>query len=54
MFDSTKFTSNVIGSCRVGTNFAKSSNQNQVLRCYKGLNGFIIAGFNAITASTQL
>lgn len=38
----------------MGTGFSKASNYKQVLRCYRGSNGFIISGFNAVTASTSL
>ena len=54
IFNETKFTSDVIGGCRIGSGFVKSASYKEVLRCYRGLNGFIIAGFNAITASTSL
>jgi hypothetical protein len=54
LFDNTLFSSNNNGSCRVNTNIAKSSNANDVLRCYRVSEGFRITGFNAITASTSV
>lgn len=38
----------------MGTGFVKSASYKEALRCYRGLNGFVISGFNAITASTSL
>lgn len=35
LFNNNYFTSNNNGSCRVNTNFDKSSSQNDVLRCYR-------------------
>lgn len=54
MYDSTKFTSNLMSHCRVGTGFTKSANDYSALRCYRALDGFVIAGFAAIPASTSL
>lgn len=54
MFDSTKFSTNLLSRCRVGTGFTKSTNEKMVLRCYRGLDGFVISGFGAIAASTDL
>lgn len=54
MFDSTKFSSDVIGGCRVGAGFVKAASYKEALRCYRGLNGFVISGFSAIAASTSL
>ena len=55
LFDSAKFTSNVIGDCRVvGSGFVKSTLTSSVLRCYRALDGFVIAGFRAITPTASL
>lgn len=32
----------------------KASSYMAVLRCYRSLNGYIVAGFNSVTASTPL
>ena len=52
--DSTKITTDNNAHCRVGTNFARSGTDSSVLRCYRVTDGFIIAGFPAITAGTNL
>ena len=49
-----KFTSNMIGNCRLGSGFVKSSNYLVTLRCIRAKNGYIITGFNSISASTTL
>lgn len=55
MFNSAKFTSNIIGDCRVaGSGFVKSTVTTSVLRCYRALDGFVIAGFKAISPSASL
>jgi hypothetical protein len=54
MFDSTKLTTNLLSRCRVGSGFAKSSNENAVLRCFRALDGFVINGFSAISVNTDL
>lgn len=55
LFDGTKFSSYNNGSCRVNLNILKSSsNQSSILRCYRTSQGFRIAGFNAIAASTSV
>lgn len=54
IFDSAKFSADVIGGCRVGSGFAKSSSYKEVLRCYRALDGFVISGFSAIAASSSI
>lgn len=53
-FDNSVFTSNINAHCRVGTNFVKSSAITSVLRCYNTLSGFVITGFETMTASTNV
>jgi hypothetical protein len=54
LFDGTKFSSYDNGTCRVNLNILKSSTQSSILRCYRTSQGFRIAGFNAIAASTSV
>ena len=54
LFDNTIFSSNMIDSCRVGSGFVRSTNVNNALRCYRQSQGYRIAGFSAITASTSI
>jgi hypothetical protein len=44
----------MIGNCRLGSGFVKSSNYLMTLRCIRAKNGYIITGFNTIAASTTL
>ena len=44
----------MIDACRVGSGFVRSSSDNQALRCYKQSQGYRIAGFSGITASTSI
>lgn len=52
LFDKTKFSSDQRLSCRVGSGFVKSSDDTVALRCYRTSEGFRVAGFSAISAST--
>lgn len=55
MFNNAKFTSNILGDCKVvGSGFVKSTVTSSVLRCYRALDGFVIAGFKAITTTASL
>lgn len=38
----------------MGSNFIRNSNDKQILRCYRGKNGYIITGFNPIITSTSV
>ena len=53
LFDKTKFSSDERFACRVGSGFVKASNEAMALRCYATSEGFNVAGFQAITASTS-
>jgi len=52
--DSAKLSSMSNAYCRVGFNFAKSTSDAQVLRCYRVTDGYIVAGFSAVNANTVL
>jgi hypothetical protein len=52
LFDKTKFSSDERLACRVGSGFVRSSNDASALRCYRTSEGFRVAGFAAISAST--
>ena len=54
LFDNTIFSSNMIDVCRVGSGFVRSSNDNNALRCFRQSQGYRIAGFSAISASTTI
>lgn len=54
LFNNNYFTSFNNAQCRVNTNYVRSSSAADVLRCYRVSEGFRIAGFSAITASTSI
>ncbi|CAM6005529.1 unnamed protein product [Sphagnum balticum] len=54
LYDSNSFTSYNNGSCRVGTNYLKSSTETSVLRCYRGNGGFRISGFTTMANDTSV
>jgi len=54
LFDNTVFSSNSNDACRVGAGFSRSSNDYSALRCYRQSQGFRIAGFSGISASTSI
>ena len=53
-FDSSKISTMTGAHCRVGSNFVRSSDDSQILRCYKMTDGFVIAGFQGISTGTSL
>ena len=53
-FDPAKIEANSGAHCRVGTNFVRSSNDEQALRCYRISDGFRITGFSAISTGTSV
>lgn len=53
-FDSAKISVDSGAHCRVSTNFVRSSDDLEVLRCYKISDGFRITGFTTISTSTSI
>ena len=53
-FDSAKISTDSGAHCRVGSNIVRSSDDLQVLRCYKISDGFRITGFQTISSSTSI
>ncbi len=54
LFNNAIFSSNSLDSCRVGSGFARPTSSTSALRCYRQSQGFRIAGFSTIAASTSI
>ena len=53
-FDPLKIDADNGAHCRVSTNFVRSTDDEEVMRCYRISDGFRITGFSQISAGTSI